>query len=88
MHAAPPAGWVHYIVHAPEPHILLFRREKNYQEKYPQGLSPAEARVREEHLAARAAAAARARGVYAAPPPPPGMYAGGGGGGGGGGMAG
>lgn len=23
-------GWEHYEVHAPEPHILLFRREKNY----------------------------------------------------------
>ena len=37
-------GWEHYEVHgallltAPEPHILLFRREKDYQEKYgPQG---------------------------------------------------
>ncbi|WFD03431.1 Cyclin-dependent kinases regulatory subunit (Cell division control protein cks1) [Malassezia obtusa] len=27
-------GWEHYEVHAPEPHILLFRREKDYQEKY------------------------------------------------------
>lgn len=27
-------GWVHYEVHHPEPHILLFRRERNYQEKY------------------------------------------------------
>lgn len=27
-------GWVHYMVHAPEPHILLFRREKDYQAKY------------------------------------------------------
>ncbi|KAL0083791.1 cyclin-dependent kinases regulatory subunit 1, partial [Phycomyces blakesleeanus] len=26
-------GWEHYMVHAPEPHILLFRREKNYAEK-------------------------------------------------------
>ncbi|CDF34828.1 cyclin-dependent kinase regulatory subunit, partial [Chondrus crispus] len=22
-------GWVHYAIHRPEPHILLFRREKN-----------------------------------------------------------
>lgn len=22
-------GWVHYAVHRPEPHILLFRRDKN-----------------------------------------------------------
>ncbi len=26
-------GWEHYEVHAPEPHILLFRREKDYLEK-------------------------------------------------------
>ncbi|RUS17346.1 regulatory subunit of cyclin-dependent kinase [Endogone sp. FLAS-F59071] len=26
-------GWEHYMVHAPEPHILLFKREKDYQEK-------------------------------------------------------
>mmetsp|Transcript_4341 Transcript_4341/g.8550 ORF Transcript_4341/g.8550 Transcript_4341/m.8550 type:complete len:100 (+) Transcript_4341:303-602(+) len=23
-------GWVHYAIHRPEPHILLFRREKDY----------------------------------------------------------
>lgn len=23
-------GWVHYEIHAPEPHILLFKRPKNY----------------------------------------------------------
>ncbi|KAF8735838.1 hypothetical protein AX14_001413 [Amanita brunnescens Koide BX004] len=23
-------GWQHYEVHAPEPHVLLFRRAKNY----------------------------------------------------------
>ncbi|TNY17881.1 cyclin-dependent protein kinase regulatory subunit Suc1 [Rhodotorula diobovata] len=27
-------GWEHYEVHAPEPHVLLFRREKDYQTKY------------------------------------------------------
>ena len=27
-------GWEHYEVHAPEPHILLFRRGKDFQEKY------------------------------------------------------
>ncbi|CAD6910012.1 unnamed protein product [Tilletia controversa] len=27
-------GWEHYEVHAPEPHIMLFRREKDYQDKY------------------------------------------------------
>merc|ERR1712230_146257 len=26
-------GWEHYEVHAPEPHILLFRREVGYQDK-------------------------------------------------------
>mmetsp|Transcript_41601 Transcript_41601/g.69503 ORF Transcript_41601/g.69503 Transcript_41601/m.69503 type:complete len:91 (-) Transcript_41601:336-608(-) len=24
-------GWVHYAVHRPEPHIMLFRRPLNYQ---------------------------------------------------------
>ena len=28
-------GWVHYMIHNPEPHILLYRREKDYQVKYP-----------------------------------------------------
>ncbi|KAK4055940.1 hypothetical protein OIO90_002933 [Microbotryomycetes sp. JL221] len=27
-------GWQHYLRHAPEPHILLFKREKDYQIKY------------------------------------------------------
>ncbi|GAA5842370.1 hypothetical protein JCM11251_004208 [Rhodosporidiobolus azoricus] len=27
-------GWFHYERHAPEPHILLFKREKDYGEKY------------------------------------------------------
>ena len=26
-------GWVHYMIHNPEPHVMLFRRELNYQEK-------------------------------------------------------
>lgn len=30
-------GWEHFEVHAPEPHILLFRRETDYQTKYPHG---------------------------------------------------
>lgn len=25
-------GWVHYAIHRPEPHIMLFRRPKNYQQ--------------------------------------------------------
>ncbi|KAG2183074.1 hypothetical protein INT44_006055, partial [Umbelopsis vinacea] len=28
-------GWVHYMVHAPEPHVLLFKRLKDYQNKFP-----------------------------------------------------
>ena len=24
-------GWVHYAIHRPEPHIMLFRRPLNYQ---------------------------------------------------------
>ncbi|RKO96599.1 hypothetical protein CXG81DRAFT_1415, partial [Caulochytrium protostelioides] len=31
------AGWEHYLRHAPEPHILIFRREKDFQVKYPPG---------------------------------------------------
>ncbi|KAL1916564.1 uncharacterized protein VTP21DRAFT_5755 [Calcarisporiella thermophila] len=30
-------GWEHYMLHAPEPHILLFKREKDFQLKYPNG---------------------------------------------------
>ncbi|PVU97377.1 hypothetical protein BB561_000581 [Smittium simulii] len=30
-------GWEHYMVHAPEPHVLLFKREKDFQTKYPFG---------------------------------------------------
>ncbi|KAL7753785.1 hypothetical protein RI367_000717 [Sorochytrium milnesiophthora] len=30
-------GWEHYMIHKPEPHVLLFRREKDYQIKYPNG---------------------------------------------------
>ncbi|KAF7791332.1 hypothetical protein EIP86_002346 [Pleurotus ostreatoroseus] len=26
-------GWEHYEVHAPEPHVLLFRRPKNFDEQ-------------------------------------------------------
>ncbi|KAJ2341934.1 hypothetical protein GGH91_003689 [Coemansia sp. RSA 2671] len=30
------AGWEHYMVHVPEPHVLLFKRVKNTQQiKYP-----------------------------------------------------
>ncbi|KAF9948865.1 transcription factor [Mortierella alpina] len=27
-------GWEHYMIHSPEPHVLLFKREKDYQLKY------------------------------------------------------
>ena len=27
-------GWEHYMVHEPEPHILLFKREKDYLTKF------------------------------------------------------
>ncbi|XP_053640979.1 cyclin-dependent kinases regulatory subunit isoform X2 [Cherax quadricarinatus] len=30
-------GWVHYLVHSPEPHILLFRRPRTDLEKVPRG---------------------------------------------------
>eukprot|EP01018_Ginkgo_biloba_P034537 Gb_39695 [translate_table: standard] len=30
-------GWVHYAVHRPEPHIMLFRRPLNYQQNQQQG---------------------------------------------------
>ncbi|KAK0554534.1 Cyclin-dependent kinases regulatory subunit (Cell division control protein cks1) [Tilletia horrida] len=36
-------GWEHYEVHAPEPHIMLFRREKDYQDKYGNSGKPAAA---------------------------------------------
>ncbi|CAO3623767.1 unnamed protein product [Mucor fragilis] len=28
------SGWEHYMIYKPEPHILLFKREKNYLMKY------------------------------------------------------
>ena len=28
-------GWEHYMIHAPEPHILLFKRPKELGVKYP-----------------------------------------------------
>ncbi|KAF7778612.1 hypothetical protein Agabi119p4_2957 [Agaricus bisporus var. burnettii] len=37
-------GWEHYEVHAPEPHVLLFRRPKNYEPPNPVARSkPADA---------------------------------------------
>ncbi|CAN6826600.1 unnamed protein product, partial [Brassica oleracea] len=29
-------GWVHYAIHRPEPHIMLFRRTLNYQQQQQQ----------------------------------------------------
>lgn len=26
-------GWIHYAIHKPEPHIMLFRRPLNYQQQ-------------------------------------------------------
>jgi cyclin-dependent kinase regulatory subunit CKS1 len=26
-------GWQHYLIHEPEPHVLLFRRPVNYQQQ-------------------------------------------------------
>ncbi|KAG9327377.1 hypothetical protein KVV02_005953 [Mortierella alpina] len=31
-------GWEHYMIHNPEPHVLLFKREKDYQLKYLNGV--------------------------------------------------
>lgn len=33
-------GWEHYMIHSPEPHVLLFKREKDYQTKYLNGPKP------------------------------------------------
>jgi len=32
-------GWVHYEVHTPEPHVLLFRRDKNFQAPVPHAVN-------------------------------------------------
>ncbi len=29
-------GWIHYAIHKPEPHIMLFRRPLNYQQQQQQ----------------------------------------------------
>mmetsp|Transcript_31492 Transcript_31492/g.78913 ORF Transcript_31492/g.78913 Transcript_31492/m.78913 type:complete len:101 (+) Transcript_31492:173-475(+) len=29
-------GWVHYTIHKPEPHVMLFRRPLNYQQQMAQ----------------------------------------------------
>ena len=29
-------GWIHYLIHEPEPHILLFRRSVNYAQQLAQ----------------------------------------------------
>ncbi|GAC95176.1 cyclin-dependent kinase regulatory subunit [Pseudozyma hubeiensis SY62] len=47
-------GWEHYEVHAPEPHILLFRREKDFLEKY-------QAQAQQQQAASTAAAAANGK---------------------------
>ncbi|XP_022221787.1 cyclin-dependent kinases regulatory subunit isoform X1 [Drosophila obscura] len=32
-------GWVHYMMHAPEPHVILFRRKRVEEETVSQGSS-------------------------------------------------
>ncbi len=64
--STPNPGWVHYLVHAPEPHILLFRREKDYQIKYPEGLNRDDAETA-AHRVAMAAAAAGVGGTTSGP---------------------
>ncbi|KAM7280717.1 hypothetical protein ACFE04_007851 [Oxalis oulophora] len=39
-------GWVHYAIHRPEPHIMLFRRPLNYQQQQ-ENLSPTKIETRE-----------------------------------------
>ncbi|KAF3784412.1 Cyclin-dependent kinases regulatory subunit 2 [Nymphaea thermarum] len=34
-------GWVHYAIHRPEPHIMLFRRPLNYQQENQQPVQAA-----------------------------------------------
>ncbi|KAL1922618.1 uncharacterized protein VTP21DRAFT_10157 [Calcarisporiella thermophila] len=41
-------GWEHYLVHTPEPHILGFKREKDYQLKYGNGYPPGKGLGKEE----------------------------------------
>ena len=36
-------GWVHYAIHPPEPHVLLFRRPLGYQQQQPAQQPPAQA---------------------------------------------
>ncbi|KAJ3551778.1 hypothetical protein NM688_g4512 [Phlebia brevispora] len=45
-------GWEHYEVHAPEPHVLLFRRPKNFDEQ----LKRREAEIQQQMQATKAKA--------------------------------
>jgi cyclin-dependent kinase regulatory subunit CKS1 len=38
-------GWEHYMVHEPEPHVLLFKREKDYLEKFGNNPRPSSSNV-------------------------------------------
>eukprot|EP00887_Chlorella_sp_A99_P003426 scaffold7.g3426.t1 len=31
-------GWVHYAIHRPEPHIMLFRRPRGFSQEMPMGV--------------------------------------------------
>ncbi|KND04941.1 uncharacterized protein SPPG_00631 [Spizellomyces punctatus DAOM BR117] len=42
-------GWVHYMLHNPEPHIFAFRREKYYQEKLQGQHQPSQATQEDVH---------------------------------------
>ncbi|TPX65297.1 hypothetical protein SpCBS45565_g05251 [Spizellomyces sp. 'palustris'] len=42
-------GWVHYMLHNPEPHIFAFRREKYYQEKLQGQHQPPQATQEDVH---------------------------------------
>ncbi|KAJ3017039.1 hypothetical protein HKX48_003754 [Thoreauomyces humboldtii] len=56
-------GWEHYMRHAPEPHILLFRREKDYQIKYPNAVPPAPGNVVKQAVKPERAGAAAGKKV-------------------------
>ncbi|KAF8396502.1 hypothetical protein HHK36_018125 [Tetracentron sinense] len=38
-------GWVHYAIHRPEPHIMLFRRPLNYQQQQEQQQNQAQQQI-------------------------------------------
>ncbi|KAI8053133.1 regulatory subunit of cyclin-dependent kinase [Gilbertella persicaria] len=44
------SGWEHYMIYAPEPHVLLFRREKNYLAKYGDNNPQVPESLKEQHI--------------------------------------